>query len=96
MVSNVPRLVPGWTKPIVVGRHAFGDQYRATDFGEQAASRQLAGSYLDDCHGKGSGGPSSSNTIPTTCLFLRGRLLVSPSMPCASFSEAQHLYLALP
>ncbi len=29
---NVPRLVPGWTQPIVVGRHAFGDQYRATDF----------------------------------------------------------------
>ncbi len=29
---NVPRLVPGWTKPIVVGRHAYGDQYRATDF----------------------------------------------------------------
>ena len=29
---NVPRLVPGWTKPIVIGRHAFGDQYRATDF----------------------------------------------------------------
>jgi isocitrate dehydrogenase len=29
---NVPRLVPGWTRPIVVGRHAFGDQYRATDF----------------------------------------------------------------
>jgi isocitrate dehydrogenase len=31
VVSNVPRLVPGWTKPIVIGRHAFGDQYRATD-----------------------------------------------------------------
>jgi isocitrate dehydrogenase len=30
--ENVPRLVPGWTRPIVVGRHAFGDQYRATDF----------------------------------------------------------------
>src|ERR1700750_2329265 len=30
--ENVPRLVPGWTQPIVVGRHAFGDQYRATDF----------------------------------------------------------------
>src|SRR5437764_14948417 len=29
---NVPRLIPGWTKPIVIGRHAFGDQYRATDF----------------------------------------------------------------
>jgi len=30
--SNVPRLVPGWTKPMIIGRHAFGDQYRATDF----------------------------------------------------------------
>jgi len=30
--SNVPKLVPGWTKPIIIGRHAFGDQYRATDF----------------------------------------------------------------
>ncbi|MEM9026747.1 MAG: NADP-dependent isocitrate dehydrogenase [Pseudomonadota bacterium] len=30
--ANVPRLVPGWTQPIVIGRHAFGDQYRATDF----------------------------------------------------------------
>ena len=30
--KNVPRLVPGWTKPIVIGRHAYGDQYRATDF----------------------------------------------------------------
>jgi len=32
VISNVPRLVPTWTKPIVIGRHAFGDQYRATDF----------------------------------------------------------------
>ncbi|MFI6506701.1 NADP-dependent isocitrate dehydrogenase [Streptosporangium sp. NPDC050855] len=31
IMSNVPRLVPGWTKPIIIGRHAFGDQYRATD-----------------------------------------------------------------
>src|SRR3954471_9613205 len=30
--KNIPRLVPGWTQPIVIGRHAFGDQYRATDF----------------------------------------------------------------
>src|SRR5436190_1780929 len=30
--KNVPRLVPGWTKPIVVARHSYGDQYRATDF----------------------------------------------------------------
>ncbi|MEZ5905556.1 MAG: NADP-dependent isocitrate dehydrogenase [Geminicoccaceae bacterium] len=32
IMKNVPRLVPGWTQPIVIGRHAFGDQYRATDF----------------------------------------------------------------
>src|SRR5947208_8867420 len=32
VISNIPRLVPGWNKPIVIGRHAFGDQYRATDF----------------------------------------------------------------
>ncbi|MEM7225438.1 MAG: NADP-dependent isocitrate dehydrogenase [Pseudomonadota bacterium] len=32
IMQNVPRLVPGWTEPIVIGRHAFGDQYRATDF----------------------------------------------------------------
>ena len=30
--KNVPRLVPGWTKPVIIGRHAFADQYRATDF----------------------------------------------------------------
>src|SRR5579872_2677789 len=30
--QNVPRLIPGWTQPIIIGRHAFGDQYRATDF----------------------------------------------------------------
>src|SRR3569832_1534738 len=32
IMANVPRLVPGWTKPIVIGRHAHGDQYKATDF----------------------------------------------------------------
>jgi len=32
LMKNIPRLVPGWTKPIVIGRHAYGDQYRATDF----------------------------------------------------------------
>ncbi|MEO8093058.1 MAG: NADP-dependent isocitrate dehydrogenase, partial [bacterium] len=31
VISNIPRLVPGWTKPIIIGRHAFGDQYRATE-----------------------------------------------------------------
>ncbi len=32
IINNIPRLIPGWKKPIVIGRHAFGDQYRATDF----------------------------------------------------------------
>jgi isocitrate dehydrogenase len=44
--KNVPRLVPGWTRPIVVGRHAFGDQYRATDFlfpGEGTLSIKFVG-----------------------------------------------------
>ena len=36
---NVPRLVPGWTKPIIIGRHAFGDQYRATDFKVPSAGK---------------------------------------------------------
>ena len=42
--KNVPRLVPGWTKPIIIGRHAFGDQYRATDFkfpGKRHADAQI-------------------------------------------------------
>jgi isocitrate dehydrogenase len=37
--KNIPRLVPGWTKPIVIGRHAFGDQYRATDFGTKGKGK---------------------------------------------------------
>lgn len=32
IIKNIPRLIPGWKKPIVIGRHAFGDQYKATDF----------------------------------------------------------------
>jgi isocitrate dehydrogenase len=39
IISNVPRLVPGWTKPIVIGRHAHGDQYKATDFKVPGAGR---------------------------------------------------------
>ncbi len=39
VISNVPRLVPGWTKPIVIGRHAHGDQYKATDYKVPGAGR---------------------------------------------------------
>src|SRR5918998_863870 len=46
--SNVPRLVPGWTKPIIVGRHAFGDQYRATDFVVPSAGKLTVTFTPDD------------------------------------------------
>jgi isocitrate dehydrogenase len=41
VISNIPRLVPGWKKPIVIGRHAFGDQYRATDTRVEGAGRLM-------------------------------------------------------
>ncbi|HTA98312.1 MAG TPA: NADP-dependent isocitrate dehydrogenase [Solirubrobacteraceae bacterium] len=41
VISNIPRLVPGWTKPIVIGRHAFGDQYRATDMVVEGAGKLM-------------------------------------------------------
>jgi isocitrate dehydrogenase len=44
--KNVPRLVPGWTKPIIIGRHAYGDQYRATDI-RVPANSTLTMSYVD-------------------------------------------------
>ena len=47
VMSNVPRLVPGWTKPIVVARHAFGDQYKATDFNVPGAG-QLTVTFTPD------------------------------------------------
>jgi len=46
-VSTIPRFVPGWTKPIIIGRHAHGDQYRATDFVVPAAGRVMI-SYVPD------------------------------------------------
>jgi isocitrate dehydrogenase len=47
LISNIPRLVPTWTKPIVIGRHAFGDQYSATDFTVPGPGK-LTMSYLPD------------------------------------------------
>jgi NADP-dependent isocitrate dehydrogenase len=47
LCKNVPRLVPGWTKPIVIGRHAFGDQYKATDLVVPQGSKfQIKGGYF--------------------------------------------------
>ena len=39
VIKNIPRLVPGWTQPIIIGRHAFGDQYRATDLVTEKAGK---------------------------------------------------------
>lgn len=48
IIQNVPRLVPGWTKPIVIGRHAFGDQYKATDFKIPGAGKVTISWQPDD------------------------------------------------
>src|SRR6187399_2535091 len=47
VISNIPRLVPGWTKPIVIGRHAHADQYKATDF-KVPGPGTLTVSYVPD------------------------------------------------
>ena len=39
LMTNIPRLVPGWTRPIVIGRHAHGDQYKATDYVAKGAGK---------------------------------------------------------
>jgi isocitrate dehydrogenase len=46
--KNVPRLVPGWTKPIIIGRHAYGDQYRATDFKVPGKGKLMLSFYGED------------------------------------------------
>ncbi len=48
IISNIPRLVPGWNKPIIIGRHAFGDQYRATDFVFKGAGKLEVSFTPDD------------------------------------------------
>src|SRR6059058_6274808 len=48
--KNVPRLVPGWTQPIIIGRHAYGDQYRATDFKFPAKGTLTLKYTSDDGH----------------------------------------------
>jgi isocitrate dehydrogenase len=50
IISNVPRLVPGWTKPIIIGRHAHGDQYKATDI-KRAKKTTSSFEPQEECHG---------------------------------------------
>jgi isocitrate dehydrogenase len=55
IISNIPRLVPGWTKPIIIGRHAFGDQYKATNFKVPGAGKVTISWHPTD--------PSAGNPI---------------------------------
>ena len=97
-VSNVPRLVPGWTKPIVVGRHAFGDQYRATDF-----TVPRRGHADDDLHAEGRlrrRSSSRSSTSPAAasrwrCTTSTTRSATSPGPRCATACDRNYpVYLS--
>jgi isocitrate dehydrogenase len=57
VIKNIPRLVPTWTKPIIIGRHAFGDQYRATDFRIPSAGKLTINFVPTD------GGPTISHDV---------------------------------
>ena len=91
VISNIPRLVPGWTKPIVIGRHAFGDQYRATDM--VVAGR---GDADADLHAQGRLASRSSTTSTTSraaasrwrCTTSTTRSATSPAPRCATASIA--------
>lgn len=48
IIKNIPRLVPGWTEPIIIGRHAFGDQYKASDFVPKKAGKFMMTFIPDD------------------------------------------------
>lgn len=90
VISNVPRLVPGWTKPIVIGRHAFADQYRATDLvvpGEGTLTMTFTPK-------DGSEPISSTSTTspaaasPCRCTTSTSRSATSPAPRCATASTA--------
>ena len=84
--KNVPRLVPGWTKPIVVGRHAYGDQYRATDFmvpGPGKLKMTFVGDNGEKLEFDGGDGPAAmsgpARTMTATCSPTRSRKVLARS-----------------
>ena len=91
VISNVPRLVPGWTKPIVIGRHAFGDQYRATDL-VVPGEGTLTLTYTPEGR-LASRSSSTSTTSPAAasrwrCTTSTTRSATSPAPRCATASTA--------
>ena len=99
IISNIPRLVPGWTKPIIIGRHAHGDQYQATDF--KVARRRHA---HDDLHARPTAASrwrSRSPSSPTAaasrwaCTTSTTRSATSPGRRCATAWTASYpVYLS--
>ena len=83
VISNVPRLVPGWTKPIVIGRHAFGDQYRATDL--RRPGRGQADAHLH----AGRAAASRSSSTCTTSPAAASRWRCTTSTPPSATSRAR-------
>ena len=78
--KNVPRLVPGWTQPIIVGRHAFGDQYKATDFKVPGKGRLTIKFEGED--GTASRRKSTSSRMPAwpwPCTTSTSRSAISPA-----------------
>ncbi len=91
VISNIPRLVPGWTKPIIIGRHAFGDQYRADRHG--GAGRGHAHAHL---HAEGRLRADRDRRVrlpgraawPWRCTTSTSRSATSRAPPCATGSTA--------
>ena len=92
VIPSIPRFVPGWTKPIIIGRHAHGDQYRATDFVVPGAGT-VSITYQPD------GGPGASRSTwrsPSSpaagsrwaCTTSTTRSATSPAPPCGTRSIA--------
>ena len=93
IISNIPRLVPGWTKPIIIGRHAHGDQYKATDFKVPGAGTVTMTFTPADGSGEPMRVRGRASTAPTAasrwaCSTTTTRSATSPARRSATASPA--------
>ncbi len=89
--SNIPRLVPGWTKPIIIGRHAHGDQYKATDFvvpGAGDADDHVTRRPTVASRWSSRSPTSPAAASPWACTTTTTRSVTSPGRRCATASTA--------
>ncbi len=87
VISSVPRFVPGWTKPIIIGRHAHGDQYRATDFVVPGPGTVRISYLPDDDRASRSTWrwpASPAAAWPWPCTTSTTRSVTSPGPPCGT------------